>query len=362
MPVAALGLGERLLYAGRAVAHHHPHAPAAWNEPSDCPLECSTRWKAPAPDEIRRRSAAIRRVFAVTLVLNLVVAAAKGAYGLTAGSVTTGADAFHSLLDASSNVLALIGMYLATSPADEGHPYGHRKFETIAALGIGVLISVSLVEISGAAIESLLGHRKPPQIDWVGFAVVLGTMGINFVVTRYESAWGERLASPLLVSDAHHTKSDLYASGAVLASFVGARAGLPWADGVCGLVVVVLVGRVAWHVFKENIPSLVDAATVDPTRVRELASPLAGDGLLNIHAVRSRGTRWATELDLHLAVDPSMPVSAAHLLAHRLEDALRIGLPHIKDVVVHVEPSRDEPGPNETHTPHAEGGRHPREA
>jgi cation diffusion facilitator family transporter len=314
----------------------------------------------PAPEEIRRRSAAIRRVFAVTLVLNLVVAAAKGAYGLASGSVSTGADAFHSLLDASSNVLALIGMYLATSPADEGHPYGHRKFETIAALGIGVLISVSLVEIGGAAIQALIGRRETPQVGWVGFAVVLGTMGVNYGVSRYESAWGERLASPLLVADAHHTRSDLYASGAVLASFVGARAGLPWADGVCGLMVVGLVGRVAWHVFKENIPSLVDAATVDPTRVRELATALAPDGLLNIHAVRSRGTRWATELDLHLAVDPSMSVSAAHLLAHRLEDALRGGLPHIKDVVVHVEPTRDEAGPHEAQTTNAASNAAPR--
>jgi cation diffusion facilitator family transporter len=305
-----------------------------------CPLECEAL-PPPGPplEEVRRRAAAVRRVFVVTLVLNLVVAAAKGAYGFVSGSVSITADAFHSLLDAASNVLALVGMHFSGSPADAGHPYGHRKFEVVAALGIGVLIAVSLFEIASAAVTALAGRRPPPDVGWPGFAVVIGTIAVNTFVTRYESRWGRRLQSPLLVADAHHTRSDIYTSAAVLVAFVGAELGLGWADGVCGLLVVVMVGRVAWEVFRENVPSLVDAAVLDPTEVRTLAAGLGAAGVRNIHAVRSRGTKWAAELDLHLAVDPAMSVEDAHALAHRVEDALRAGMPHIKDVVVHVEPA-----------------------
>ncbi len=284
----------------------------------------------------RQRVARVKRVFVITLVLNWAVALAKGLYGYTSGSVTMSGDAFHSLLDGSSNVLALLGMHFAATPADAGHPYGHRKFEIVAALGIGLLIAVSLIEIAGSAWQALAGNRPPPIIGWSGFAVVAFSMAVNAFVARYESRQAKLLDSPLLEADAHHTQSDLYASGAVLLSFIGARSGLVWADGVCGFVVVIMVGQVAWAVFRDNIPSLLDAAVLDPTRVQALASAIPG--VENIHRIRSRGAKWAVELDLHMQVAADMSVEHAHRLAHAVEDELRAKVPHVSDVVVHVEP------------------------
>jgi cation diffusion facilitator family transporter len=301
------------------------------------PAECCS----PPDDEasaLRERNAAVRRVFWITLVLNFVVAAAKGVYSILSGSVTLGADAFHSVLDGSANVLALVGMHLSTAPASAAHPYGRRKIELLAAVGIGVLIAVSLVEVAIAAIRSLAGNRPAPDIRWAGFVVVLISMAINFFVARYESAKGRELASPLLSADAHHTRSDLYASGAVLLSFVGARFGLWWADGVCGLVVVLMVGHVAWEVFRENVPSLLDAAVLDPGEVCAVAGAIAG--VHGVHRVRSRGTKFAVELDLHMQVAAEMKVEDAHHIASAVEQELRVRFPQLSDVVVHIEPTR----------------------
>ena len=129
----------------------------------------------------------------------------------------------------------------------------------------------------------------------------------------------------------------MYASGAVLLSFIGAKSGFSWADGVGGLIVSLIVAKVAWNVFRESVPFLVDAAVVDPTHVRQLCSGVVG--VTNIHRVRSRGTRFAMELDLHLEVEPSMTVDHAHSVAHALEDQLRREMPYLADVVVHVEPA-----------------------
>jgi cation diffusion facilitator family transporter len=282
------------------------------------------------------RSRAVRRVFWITLVLNFLVAAAKGIYSVTSGSVTLRADAFHSVLDGSANVLALVGMHLSTKPASAAHPYGRRKIELLAALGIGVLITVSLLEVASAAWQSLRGYRPAPDIGWIGFAVVLASIAINFFVARYEAAQGRALHSPLLAADAHHTQSDIYASAAVLLSFVGAQRGLWWADGACGLLVVIMVGRVAWNVFRENVPSLLDVAVLDPTLVREIGVGVEGVG--GIHRVRSRGTPWAVELDLHMQVAADMKVEDAHRIANRVEIELRLRLPQLSDVVVHIEP------------------------
>lgn len=295
----------------------------------------------------RDRHRHIRRVFLITLALNAAVALSKAGYGYFARSLSLGADSLHSVLDASSNVLALLGLHWAAVPADRRHPYGRRKIEILAALGIGVLIVVGLFELASAAVQALLGARQPPHVGWGGFAVVLATMGVNLFVSRYEERKSHELGSELLHADARHSRSDLYASAAVVASFVAVRAGLAWADGVAALILVVLIGHVAWEVFRDNVPILIDAAILDPAGVVELACTIPG--VQDVHRVRSRGVRSAVELDLHLGVDGDTSVAAAHQLAEQIELALRVKFPELSDVVIHIEPAgqQHQPGPRQ---------------
>jgi cation diffusion facilitator family transporter len=295
----------------------------------------------PAQTTAADRVRAVRRVFWITLGLNAIVAISKASYGYITGSVALGTDSVHSMLDGASNVLALLGLHWSTAPANPRHPYGHRKIEILAALGIGVLIVISLFELAGAAVESLRGHRAAPHVGWSAYAVVAGTMVINFFVTRYEHDRGHELGSHLLCADAKHTQSDLYASGAVLLSFLAVRNGWAWADGAGALILVALVGRAAWLVFKDNVPVLLDAAILDPARIVDLAAHV--EGVENVHRVRSRGMRNAVELDLHMQVAPGMSVIDAHRLASQIENDLKLKFPELSDVVIHIEPT---PHPN----------------
>ena len=317
---------------------------------------------APAPGNVAAR--AVRRVFIVTLVLNLAVAIAKAGYGYWSGSLALGTDAIHAALDASSNILALFSLHWSQAPADERHPYGRRKMEIVAALGIGVLIVIGLSEMTAAAVRSLSAAARatsgaPPgaqhpevQIGWWGFGIVGATMVINFFVTRYEDRRGHALGSPLLCADAQHTRSDLYASAAVLLSFVGVRLGLRWADPLGAMFVVFMVGRAAWIVFRDNVPTLIDAAVLDPKRVAHLAGTVSEACDVDVGRVRSRGLRNAVQLDLHVAVDPSMSVLDAHLLATKIEKTLRTAYPELSDVVIHTGPSATSPtAPGEAKTP-----------
>jgi len=293
------------------------------------------------------RRHAVRRVFLLTLGLNAAVAIAKAAYGYTSGSLTLATDSLHSILDASSNVLALLGLRWSSVPADARHPYGRQKIEILAALGIGVLIVVGLFEFAIAAIHALTAGRPPPHVGAAGFVIVLTTILLNLFVARYERRKAAELHSALLRADAHHTQSDLYASLAVVASFVATRAGLGWADSVATLLLVVLIGHAAWEVFRDNVPVLIDVAMVDAAGVAALARSLAGQG--SVHRVRSRGVRSAVELDLHLEVAPEMSVVEAHKLARQIEGELKVKFPEVSDVIIHIEPraSRQSPPTNE---------------
>lgn len=288
---------------------------------------------------VRAHIGHVRSVFLITLALNAVVAISKAGYSYFAGSIALGADSLHSILDASSNVLALMGLHWSATPANSKHPYGLRKIEILVALGIGVLIVIGLSEFAEAAIKSLISRSTAPRIGWAGFAIVLATMVVNFFVTRYEHRKAHELHSHLLHADAKHTQSDLFASGAVVASFVAVRAGIGWADSVCGLILVVLVGRVAWMVFRESVPVLLDAAVLDPSAVMTLGQSVPG--ISSIHSIRSRGIHSAVELDLHMEVAPDMSVAAAHDLGVQIERDIKARFPQVTDVVIHIEPDID---------------------
>jgi cation diffusion facilitator family transporter len=292
----------------------------------------------------RRRQ--VRRVFWMTLWLNALVAVAKGSYGYVSGSLTLATDSLHSILDTSSNVLALLGLRLAAAPADERHPYGRNKVEILAALGIGVLIVIGLFELASSAVHGLLWTRPPPRIGWSGFAIVIATMVVNLFVSRYEHRKAHELGSALLHADARHTQSDLYASAAVVASFVAVRAGVSWGDEVATLLVVALVARVAWEVFRENVPVLIDAAILDPGEVAAVARSVAG--VSDVHRIRSRGVPSAVELDLHMLVPARTPTGDAHCIAEEVERALKVKFPEVSDVIIHIEPDP------QTHTGNAQ--------
>ncbi len=287
------------------------------------------------------RGRAVTRVLWITLVLNLVVALAKGIFGLATGALAITTDAMHSMVNATANIIALFAAHVASTPPDSTHPYGHRKFEIVAAAAIGVGVGAAAIRFAWDAGEALLHGRPVLHTSGLGFAVILSTWVINAFVATYEARRGRQLESPLLLADASHTASDVVVTGAVLVSYTAAAYGVTWADPVGALVVVVIIARVAWKVLSSNLSILVDRAVVDPEQVCRIAS--AVPGVLDCHRVRSRGSGGAVHVDLHIQVDGEMPLRDAHDLAHQVEAQLRAEMPTIVDVTVHVEPDDDDP-------------------
>lgn len=274
-------------------------------------------------------------MLAAILVLNLAVAIAKLLYGRASGAIAVTADGLHSLLDASSNVIGLVAVVLARRPADDNHPYGHRKFETFAALMVAMMMFLGCWEILGAAWERV---RTPsaPDITVVGYVVMLTTLAINLLVATLERRAGVHLESEMLVADAAHTQSDVLATLLVLASFVAMRLGLGWADLAAALLVVGLILRAGFGILQGTLATLSDERRIEPRAV-ELEA-LAEPGVLEVHNVRSRGPLDDVHMDLHVLVDPGMEIADAHALGHRVEARLRLRWPSCSDVVVHVEP------------------------
>lgn len=282
----------------------------------------------------------VRRILLVILGLNLAVALAKVVYGWLSGSLSMTADGFHSLSDGASNLIGLVGVWIASIPADENHPYGHKKFETFTTVGIAALLLFVGFEVVMGAVQRIGGESTTTlHISAASFVVMLATLAVNIGVYTYEYRVGKKLGSDFLVSDALHTRSDILVSLAVIGGLVGAKLGLPWLDWALSLVIAVLIGLSAWEIIKNSAQVLCDAAVLDPSVVVPVVQDIPG--VEDCHMVRSRGRSDAVYVDLHLTVDPAMTVGQAHMLAHIAECRLKGKIPGVVDVLVHVEP-RDE--------------------
>lgn len=287
------------------------------------------------------RSKKIKAVLAWILVANWAVALAKMGFGIASGLASVTADGLHSFIDGSSNVIGLVAMSVAAQPADEDHPYGHNKFEALAALGIGAMIGIGMLELGKMAFSALV-HGTHPDVDPVLFPVLLVTLVINLIVTRVERRYGEQLQSPLLLADANHTLSDVFVTIAVLASVALSYFKVPRADGVVALVVLGFVAWVGWGIVRQAIGILSDSARLDPIQVANHAAQVAG--VRRCWDVRSRGMEGTVWVDLKIEVDPAMSTAEAHELAHAVERAVKETFPQVVDVVVHVEPGSSELG------------------
>jgi cation diffusion facilitator family transporter len=284
------------------------------------------------------------RVLWIVLGLNALVAASKLGVGYEFDLVSLVADGMHSVLDGSSNVVGLVGLSLAARPPDAGHPYGHRRFESLAALAIGGLISAAFFEIALRVYDAFTADVPAPEVSWGVVAVVATTIVVNVGISRYESRQGRLLGSALLEADAAHTRSDALAATAVLASFAGIALGFKWADGVGAAVVSIFVGKTAWSVVKSSVLSLVDSVQLAPEEV--LRVTLEVQGVLGAHKIRSRGERNAVHLDLHIQLDGNLTLVEAHSKTHEVKAHLMSHFPRLSDVVIHTEPSHfDENNP-----------------
>jgi cation diffusion facilitator family transporter len=281
------------------------------------------------------RYTAVIRVLVRVFFLNLAVAAAKISLGLVTGAVSVLSDGFHSLTDTASNVVALVGVRLARRPPDEDHPYGHRKFETMASVGILVFLLLVLVEVLWAAAERLLSGGEP-HATTLSFLVMASTLLINLGVVIYERRAARRLSSEILLADAHHTQSDLLTSAAVIVALAGVRFGYLWLDPAAALVIAGFIGYACWEIFQDTIRILSDRIVLDEGEIQKEVRSVPE--VRGCHQIRTRGSADHVFLDLHVWLDPDMRLHDAHAVSHIVKDRLMARFPQVKDAVIHIEP------------------------
>jgi cation diffusion facilitator family transporter len=280
-----------------------------------------------------QRDLRVRRVILIEGSVNVLVLALKLTVGLWTGSFAVLGDAVHSLGDVSNNVIAWIVVRISARPADREHPYGHRKFETLAVFVLAALLVVLAVEL---ALGALRHQADPPVSHPWAVGTMLVVLGINIGLTSWENAWAKRLRSDILSADARHTFADVLTTVLVIGGWQLASRGYPWMDTICALGVSMFVLFLAFDLFRRAVPVLVDRIALEPETLT--VSVLSVPGALSVKSVRSRSKGSSAAVDVTVGVDPSLSMEEAHAIADAIEAKLAEDF-GVEDATIHIEPS-----------------------
>jgi cation diffusion facilitator family transporter len=278
----------------------------------------------------------VKKVLWVILFANLIVASLKVIVGFFIKSASIMADGFHSISDASSNIVGLVGVRLASKPIDKKHPYGHYKFEIITGMFIGTMLLFMGCKI---VIESIDRFINPVTLSITNesLIVLVTTLFINIFVSTFEYRKGKKLDSYILVSDSLHTRSDIFVSIGVIIALIFIKLGFNIViDPIVSIGVSICIFHSAYEIFKSSIEVLVDSAVIDVDVIKEILKN--EEYIKDIHNIRSRGSKNNIYIDMHIMVEPDITVDVAHDLTHRIEHLIREKINKDVQVIIHIEP------------------------
>ena len=285
--------------------------------------------------DMKKHYQGIQKVLWLVLVLNWAVAAAKIIYGYMTGSTSMTADGFHSLADGTSNIIGLIGIHFCSQPTDEDHPYGHKKYETLFALGIAAMLLIVAFNLGKAGISRII-NPIAPQVDILSFAVMIITVMVNITVMIYEYRRGKQMQSDILIVDSMHTRADIFTSLSVIVALICVKLGFPIIDPIITLIISGFIAYSAFIIIRQESGILCDAVAITDTKKIE-AIVMKIKGVKSCHKIRTRGRPDDVYLDLHIQIVWDMTMLDSHLLSHTIQKEIMNAFPQIVDVLVHME-------------------------
>lgn len=293
------------------------------------------------------RSAAANRSTWISVAVNLLLSATQIAVGLLARSQGLVADGIHSLSDLVADFVVLFASHHAKKDADEGHPYGHHRFETAASLALGLLLLAVGVGMVWSALQKIEAPGTIPMAHASALWVALAALAAKELLFRYMLRVAKAVKSSMLVANAWHARSDAASSLVVGIGLAGNLAGYPLLDPIAALIVGFMVGKMGWNFSWDALHDLTDRA-VDEDEVHAIEQTLlATPGVAGVHDVRTRKMGDMVVADVHIEVDATLTVEAGHNIAVAAQQAV-MRRHRVLSLMTHVDPAHR---PDHDHDP-----------
>ena len=284
------------------------------------------------------------RVSMVSIIGNAILSTLKLLAGILAHSAAMISDAVHSASDVFSSIIVIIGVKISAKDSDHEHPYGHERFECVAAVVLAVILFITGLFIGHAALEQITSDSAK-QVAIPG--VLALAAAIVSIVTKEAMYWytrfyAKKLDSGALMADAWHHRSDALSSVGALIGIAGARMGYPILDPIASLVICVFILKAACDIFKDAMEKMVDHACDAEMEesLRQCAS--AQPGVLGVDLLQTRIFGNKIYVDVEISADGSFTLNEAHDIAEVVHNDIEQNFPKVKHIMVHVNPAKDD--------------------
>ena len=303
------------------------------------------------PDKSAKR---YKETFKVTVIgssLDLSLGVAKIVVGFIGNSQALMADGVHSLSDLATDVLVLVAAKHGSREADEDHPYGHARIETMMTVALGLALIAVALGLGYDAISRLFHPEQLLQPTAMTLIVAAISIISKEAIYHYTMRVAIRLRSNLLKPNAWHSRSDAISSIIVFIGVAGSMAGLSYLDAIATVGVVYMIARIGWDLAWNSMRELVDTA-LDTERVNKIRqSIIEMDGVEDLHLLRTRRMGQDALVDVHIQVGDRLSVSEGHHISEVVRKRLIGEFDEVSDVMVHIDPENDETASPGEHLP-----------
>lgn len=290
------------------------------------------------------------RVSISNIILNFILALLKLLAGIFAHSAALVSDAVHTLSDALSTLLVIVGIRLAAKKPDRSHQYGHERFECVAAILLSAVLALTGAMIGIAGVREMIAHSPYDFVTPGILALLAALIGIGFKEGMYWRTrhWAKKLNSGALMADAWHNRSDSLSGIGSFAGILGARLGFPILDPLAAVVICIFILKAAVQVFLDAIGKMTDRAA-DQEMVAEMEALVRSQpGVERLDLLQTRVFGDRIYVDMEISIDRNIPLYEAHDIAQAVHNSVEEVFPSVKHCMVHKNPS--EAPPEETGT------------
>ena len=312
------------------MGHDHSHQDTSVDDEGNVILTSSQRYK----DTIR--------VTLVGSVVDLLLGVAKIFVGFTSQSQALIADGFHSLSDLVTDVAVLYAAKHSHQEADEDHPYGHGRIETVVTVGLGIALIGVAVGIMIDATHRLFNPNTLFVPGMLALVIALISVLSKEAIYQYTMVVARRYRSNMLKANAWHSRSDAISSIIVVVGILGSMAGLTYLDAIAAIGVGLMIAKIGMDLAWNSIKELIDTGLDGERIVAIEKSILEVDGVTTLHILRTRQIGADALVDVHIQVEPYLSVSEAHYISETVRKKLIDDIEEVIDVMVHIDPEDDE--------------------
>ena len=288
------------------------------------------------------RQRAMRNTSIVGALVNLVLTVVKIIFGVVGQSHALIADGVHSLADLSTDLMVWVAAKYSTQPADEQHPYGHARIETMFTVALGLILILTAGGIAWDAADRLLNPETLMHPTAIVLLIAFISIVANEGLYQYTMVAARKHRSGLLKANAWHHRSDAISSVVVLLGVAGSLMGIVYLDAFASVVVAFMIAKIGWDQAWMSIRELIDTG-LDPKQLKAIRQLIINiEGVNGVHMLRTRRMGGSSIVDVHIQVDEFLSVSEGHRISEHVRHILLESNKNIIDVAIHIDPEDDE--------------------